>query len=84
MLNEFQSWILLFIIIGICLVTIVLYFWWFFIKSAVKAGVKEAIKETLIDTGNLSFERMESGNKDVIQVENFRFDHVINDTDSKQ
>lgn len=41
-----EQWMLLFLLAGVALAIVILYVQWYFIKSAVKAGVKEAILET--------------------------------------
>lgn len=42
------------VILCICIGLFILYLKWLFIKSAVREGVKEAVKQTLIDTGTIS------------------------------
>lgn len=53
-MNELEQWILLGIIVVIALYAIHTYIQWYFIKSAVRSGTKDAIKETLINTGLLA------------------------------
>ena len=52
-MSELGQWILLGIIFAVCLYGVHTYIQWYFIKSAVKSGTKDAIKETLINTGLL-------------------------------
>lgn len=50
-LNSIDETIGTIICFAIIIFILKLYLQWVFIKSAVEAGVKDAIKETIIDTG---------------------------------
>lgn len=52
-MSELSQWILLGVIFAICLYGVHIYIQWCFIQSAVRSGTKDAIKETLINTGLL-------------------------------
>lgn len=66
MASQLTGIITAYIVIIFLIGGIVLYFTWQFIKFAVKSGVKDAIKETLIDTGIIA----DLVNKNTVDEEN--------------
>lgn len=47
------QWVAMGALVAIPVIGFIIYITWVFIMSAVRAGVKDAIKETLLDTGLL-------------------------------
>ncbi len=58
-MNVMESWILLYVLLGVALFALGIYIQWYFIKSAVKSGTKEAIRETYAEIKNIEKENAE-------------------------